>query len=79
MWNAQGFIQKERKAKEQLEEKHVNKADKRSWRPIARNRRKWKEFVDNLCSCWNDGLYLLLLFRVTGFPSFLVLLLLSQW
>jgi hypothetical protein len=42
-------LQKEWKAKEQLTEKHV----RRSWRelrPIARDRRQWKELVDNLCS-----------------------------
>jgi hypothetical protein len=40
-------LQKERKAKEQLA-KHIN----RSWklRPIARDRRKWKELVENPCS-----------------------------
>jgi hypothetical protein len=60
-------LQKERKAKEQPAEKHIN----RSWekeleglRPIARGRRKWKELVDNLCSfltdCWTLLLLLLL-------------------
>jgi hypothetical protein len=42
-------LQKEMKAKEQLVEKHIN----RSWRElrsIARDRRKWKELIDNLCS-----------------------------
>jgi hypothetical protein len=46
-------LQKERKAKEQLVEKHINRAGKRSWRelrPIARDRKIWKELVDNLCS-----------------------------
>jgi hypothetical protein len=46
-------LQKERKTKEQLAEKHINEAGKRSWRemrPIARYRRKWKGVVDNLCS-----------------------------
>jgi hypothetical protein len=39
--------------KKQLAEKHIN----RSWekepgelRAIAKDRRKWKEFVDNICS-----------------------------
>jgi hypothetical protein len=42
-------LQKESKAKEQLAEKRIN----RSWtelRSIARDRRKLKELVDNLCS-----------------------------
>jgi hypothetical protein len=32
-------------------------------RSIARDRRKWKELVDNLCSWWNNGLYYLLLLQ----------------
>jgi hypothetical protein len=46
-------LQEERKAKEQLAEKHITEAGKRSWRElrsIVRHRRKWKELVDNLCS-----------------------------
>jgi hypothetical protein len=42
-------LQKVRKAKEQLAEKHI-KRSRRELRPIARDRRKWKELVDNLCS-----------------------------
>jgi hypothetical protein len=48
LWNPQGSRQRE-----QLVEKHIN----RSWekelgelRPIARDGRKWKKLVDNLCS-----------------------------
>jgi hypothetical protein len=46
-------LHKERKSKEQLVEKHITRNWERSWRelrPIARDRRKWKEPVDNLCS-----------------------------
>jgi hypothetical protein len=54
-------LQKERKVKEQLAEKRVSRNwKKRSWRElraIARDRRKWKELVENLCSWWNDGHY----------------------
>jgi hypothetical protein len=51
---------KERKTKEQLAEKHINRSWEKSWkelRPIVRDRWKWKELVDNLRSWWNDGLY----------------------
>jgi DNA topoisomerase IA len=43
-------LQKERKAKEQLAEKHINRSWEKELRSIARDRRKWKELVDNLCS-----------------------------
>jgi hypothetical protein len=43
-------------------------ATKRSWRklrPIARDKRKWKELTGNLCFWWNDGhyYYILLLLK----------------
>jgi hypothetical protein len=43
-------MQNERKAKEQLAEKHINRSWDKELRPIARDRRKYKELVDNLCS-----------------------------
>jgi hypothetical protein len=46
-------LQKERKAKEQLAEKHISTGWERSWRelrPIAGDRGKWNEHVDNLRS-----------------------------
>jgi DNA topoisomerase IA len=43
-------FQKDMKAKEQLAEKHINRIWEKELRPIARDRRKWKELVDNLCS-----------------------------
>jgi hypothetical protein len=30
-------------------------------RPIARDRRKWKELVDNLCSWWNADFIIIIL------------------
>jgi hypothetical protein len=39
-------LQKERKAKEQLEEKHVSRSREKELRPIARDRRKRKELTD---------------------------------
>jgi hypothetical protein len=46
-------LQKDRKTKELLVEKHISRSWERSWRelrPLARDRRKWKELVNNLCS-----------------------------
>jgi hypothetical protein len=46
-------LQKDRKAKGQLVEKHINRSWERSWRElsaVARDRRQWKELVDSLCS-----------------------------
>jgi hypothetical protein len=42
-------LQKEGKTKGQLAEKHIN-ISWRELRPIAGDRRKWKEHADNLCS-----------------------------
>jgi hypothetical protein len=48
-------LQKKRKAKEQLAEKDINRscekgAEESYVRSTARDRRKWKELVDSLCS-----------------------------
>jgi hypothetical protein len=46
-------------------------------RPIARDRRKLKELVNNLCSWWNNGLcyyYLMLMFHLNRNDSTQVLM-----
>jgi hypothetical protein len=49
MCNPQGS-RKIRKAKVQLEEKHINSSWGKELRPIARDTREWKVLVDSLCS-----------------------------
>jgi hypothetical protein len=52
MWNPQGS-RKRRRPRNGWWRSRLTEAEKWSWRelrPIARDRRKWKEFVDNLCS-----------------------------
>jgi hypothetical protein len=46
-------LQKERKAKEQLAEKHINRSWEKELEGVeiyCQRQRKWKELVDNLCS-----------------------------
>jgi hypothetical protein len=45
MWNPQGSRKRGR-----LAEKHINRSWEKELRPVARDRRTWKELVDNLCS-----------------------------
>jgi hypothetical protein len=50
MWNPQGF-RKRRRPRNGWQRSTLTEAEKRSWRelrPIARDRRKWKELLDNL-------------------------------
>jgi hypothetical protein len=53
MWNPQGS-RKRRRPRNSWCRSTLREAGKRSWRkliPIARDRRKWKELVDNLGLC----------------------------
>jgi hypothetical protein len=59
MWNPQGS-RKRGRPRNSWQRSTLTEAGKRSWkelRSIARDRTKWKELVDNLCSWWNNGLY----------------------
>jgi hypothetical protein len=63
MWNPQGSRKRGRPSNS-WQRSTLTEAGKRSWnelRSIVRERRKWKEFVDNLCSWWNNGLYSIML------------------
>jgi hypothetical protein len=53
MWNPQDSRKKRGRPRDSWQRSTLTEAGKRSWRelrPIARDRRKWKELIDNLCS-----------------------------
>jgi hypothetical protein len=66
MWNPQGS--RKRGQRNSWSRSTLTEAGKRSWRElrsIARDMRKWKEHVDNLCSRWNDGIIFIVMIIIS--------------
>jgi hypothetical protein len=63
MWNPQGS-RKRGRPRNSWQRRTLVEAGKWSWRelrPIARDRRKWKELVDNLCSDGRIGIIIIII------------------